>query len=227
MLIAPCDFKACEANEEISKIANTNTSQAKLLLELQKENHELRAQLARQQQKLMMVQAQSLAAASPTPSTISSIMTTPPTSCRQKERKQKSFLPSNCFTPETKKKGPEETVKELRKTVKMLEAAMEKMKKDYGLQIKQKDDMIREISQNGGNRVVMKGNSTRPKETITGELKSPSGRFTSPAVRDKKRSFWDITTANSPSVVTLNGRKTRSHVAKEPAAAPSMLLQVL
>ncbi|XP_071733196.1 kinesin-like protein KIN-8A [Rutidosis leptorrhynchoides] len=217
--------KVTEANEEVSKVVNSESDQAKLLLELQKENHDLRAQLARQQQKLLMVQAQSLAAASPTPSTISSIMTTPPTSCRQKERKTKSFLPSTCFTPESKKKVPEETVKELKKTIKMLETAMEKMKNEYVLQIKQKDDMIQKMTQKGGNRVVTMGNFTRPKETITGELKSPIGRFTSPAVKDKKRSFWDITTANSPSVVTLNERKTRSHVTKEPAAAPSMLLQ--
>ncbi|GJT02570.1 kinesin-like protein KIN-8A [Tanacetum coccineum] len=216
--------KAYEANEEIAKIPNSEPDQSKLLLELQKENHELRAQLARQQQKLLMLQAQTLAAASPTPSTISSILTTPPTTCKPKEQKPKtSFLPRNCFTPESKKKGPDETVKELKQTVKMLQAAMEKMKKDYGLQIKQKDDLIREISQKGVTRVVMKA-SSRPKEAIVGELKSPSSRFMSPAVRNKKRSFWDIATANSPSV---NGRKTRSHVVKEPAAAPSMLLQVL
>lgn len=213
--------KAYEANEEITQIPNSETDQAKLLLELQKDNRDLRAQLARQQQKLLTVQAQSLAAASPTPSTISSILTTPPTSCRQKQRKTRpSFLTTNCFTPESKKKPPQETVQELKQTIKMLEAAMEKMKREYGLQIKQKDDLIREISQKARNRVV-------PKEAVMGELRSPSGRFCSPATRDKKRSFWDITTANSPSVVTLNGRKTRSHVVKEPAAAPapSMLLQ--
>ncbi|XP_071691789.1 kinesin-like protein KIN-8A [Rutidosis leptorrhynchoides] len=208
--------KVTEANEEISKVVNLETDQAKMLLELQKENHDLRAQLVRQQQKLLMVQAQSLAAASPT---------TPPISCGLKERKTKSFLPSNCFTPESKKKKQEETVNELRKTIKMLEVAMEKMKKDFGLQMKQKDDLIREISRKGKNGVVMKGNTIRPKDIVAGELKSPSGRFTSPAVRDKKRSFWDITSANSPSVAILNGRKTRSHVAEEPAAAPSMLLQ--
>ncbi|PWA43213.1 Poly A polymerase, head domain-containing protein [Artemisia annua] len=70
---------------------------------------------------------------------------------------------------------------------------MEKIKKDYGLQIKQKDDMIREISQKGVTRVVMKASST-PKEAIAGELKSPSSRFSSPAVGDKKQSFWDVTT---------------------------------
>lgn len=101
---------------------------------------------------------------------------------------------------------------------------MDKMKKEHALRIKQKDDLIHEISQKGGNRVVVKGNNVRSK---TGELKSPSARFMSPAVKDRKRSFWDITTANSPSVVTINGRKTRSHVVKEPAVAPvSMLLKV-
>ncbi|GJT35358.1 putative reverse transcriptase domain-containing protein [Tanacetum coccineum] len=62
---------------------------------------------------------------------------------------------------------------------------------------------------------------SRPKEAIAGELKSPSSQFMSPVVRDKRRSFWDIATASSASV---NGRKTRSHVVKEPATAPSMLL---
>ena len=102
---------------------------------------------------------------------------------------------------------------------------MEKMKKDFGLQIKQKDEQIREISQKGTNKTMMKP-SSRPKESAAHELKSPGGRFLSPAARDKKRSFWDITTANSPSVV--NGRQTRSHISsKEPSPAPSsMLLQV-
>lgn len=53
----------------------SETDQAKLILELQKDNRNLRAQLACQQQKLLMFQAQSLAGASPMPSTISSILT--------------------------------------------------------------------------------------------------------------------------------------------------------
>lgn len=173
-----------------------------------------------------MVQAQYLTAVSPIPSTVSSILTTPQNSCRQDNRKPKTFLPRNCFTPDPKKKEPEQTVKELKQTIKTLETAMEKMKKDHVLKIKQKDDLIREISRKGGNRDAVKGN-VRAKETFMGELKSPSARFMSPAVKDRKRSFWDITTANSPSVVTINGRKTRSHVIKEPAVAPvSMLLKV-
>ncbi|XP_076939414.1 kinesin-like protein KIN-8A [Bidens hawaiensis] len=204
------------ANEEITKIPNTETNQAKLLLELQKENHDLRAQLARQQQKFLMVQAQYLAAVSPIPSTVSSILTTP-----QNNRKPKTFLPRNCFTPDPKRKEPEQTVKELKQTIKILETTMEKMKKDHVLKIEQKDDLIREISQKGGNRDVVKGN-VRP---LTSELMSPSVRFMSPAVKDRKRSFWDITTANSSSVVTINGRKTRSHVVKEPAVAPVSMLR--
>ncbi|KAL4559377.1 hypothetical protein LXL04_031515 [Taraxacum kok-saghyz] len=100
--------KACEANEEITDIPNSEIDQAKLLLELQKDNRDLRAQLARQQQKLLMVQAQSLVAVSPTPSTISSILTTPPTSCRlQQRRTRPSFLPTKLFhTGIEEKSGP-------------------------------------------------------------------------------------------------------------------------
>lgn len=141
------------------------------------------------------------------------------------------------FTPESKKKGAEETVKELRRTVKALETEIERMRKDHSLQIKHKDDLIRDISRKGAKagvggsgaeglkRVVTRA-SLRPKEKNEGELKSPNHRFLSPAPTAKKRSFWDITTANSPSLLTLNGRKTRSHVINDPPAAPSMLLQV-
>nr|XP_023884903.1 kinesin-like protein KIN-8A isoform X2 [Quercus suber]POE70133.1 kinesin-like protein kin-8a [Quercus suber] len=229
--------KACEVNEELHQVPESETDQAKLLLELQKENRELRVQLARQQHKLITLQAQSLAAhASPTPSSVTSLLT-PPTATAQPNAKRKSkpsFLSGNCFTPESKKKGAEEEARELRQIVKALEAEIEKMKKDHTLQLKQKDDLIRDLSRKSENpskvkvegvkRVVTRA-SLRPKEPSTGDLKSPSHRFRSPVPTAKKRSFWDITTANSPSIATLNGRKTRSHVISEPAAAPSMLLQ--
>uniref|UniRef100_A0A5B7AFY4 Kinesin-like protein n=1 Tax=Davidia involucrata TaxID=16924 RepID=A0A5B7AFY4_DAVIN len=228
--------KACDANEEILQLPESDTDQAKLLLELQKENRELRVQLARQQQKLLTIQAQSLAAnSSSNPSSATSLLSPPPSSAQpnEKRRPRSSFLAGNCFTPESKK-GAEETVKELRRTVKALEAEIERMKKDHALQIKQKDDLIHELSRKGakpaegvgkGAKRVITRASLRPKEKTEGELKSPSHRFLSPAPTAKKRSFWDITTANSPSVVTLNGRKTRSHVTSVPVAAPSMLLQ--
>ncbi|OMO63850.1 hypothetical protein COLO4_32193 [Corchorus olitorius] len=227
--------KACEANEEVHEVPESGTDQAKLLLELQKENRELRVQLARQQQKLLTLQAQSLAAkASPTPSSVTSLMTPPSTAQLNEKRKPRSaFLTGNCFTPESRKRGADDEVKELRLTVKALELEMARMKKEHASELKQKDDIIRELSRKsekssevGAKRVVTRA-SLRPKEPNAGELKSPSHRFRSPVPTTKKRSFWDITTANSPSVTTLNGRKTKSHVIPEPVAAPSMLLQVM
>ncbi|KAK9926218.1 hypothetical protein M0R45_023460 [Rubus argutus] len=228
--------KACEVNEEIGEVPESETDQAKLLLELQKENRELRVQLARHQQKLLVIQAQSLAAnASPTPPSATSLLT-PPTSAQPNENRKSrpSFLAGSCFTPESKRKGADEGVRELRQTVKALEAEIERMKKDHTSQLKQKDDIIRDLSRKsdktpvmgreGTKRVVTRA-SLRPKEPSMGELKSPSHRFRSPIPTAKKRSFWDITTANSPSVTTQNGRKTRSHVIREPLAVPSMLLQ--
>lgn len=223
----------------------SETDQAKLFLELQKENRDLRVQLARQQQKLITLQAQSLAAnVSPTPSSITSMMTPPSTAQpTEKRRLRSSFLSGTCFTPESRKRvGAEEAgVRELQRTVKALEAEIERMKKDHTLQIKKKDELIRELSQKsdkplegvssqGTKRVVTRASlrraSLRPKEANTVELKSPSHRFRSPVPTAKKRSIWDITTANSPSINTLNGRKTRSHIVSESGAAPSMLLQV-
>ncbi|CAK7323150.1 unnamed protein product [Dovyalis caffra] len=229
--------KACETQEEI-QLPECETDQAKLLIEVQKENRELRVQLVQQQQKLLSLQAQLLAAnSSPTPPSITSLQT-PLSTARQNEKRKArpSFLSGNCFTPESRKKGAEEAVRELRQTVEALEAEIEKLKKDHATQLKLKDDRIREFSRKsekpsagatmqGAKRVVTRA-SLRPKETNIGELKSPSHRFKSPVPSVKKRSFWDITTATSPSVATLNGRKTRSHViADNTAAAPSMLLQ--
>ncbi|XP_060204854.1 kinesin-like protein KIN-8A isoform X1 [Lycium barbarum] len=229
--------KAYDAHEEM-QMPDSESDQAKLLLELQKENRELRMRLAYQQQKIITIQKENLAAnASPAPSTVSSILSPAPSSAQPNEKwkARPSFLAGNCFTPESKRKGADDTVRDLKKSVKGLEAEIERLKKDHALQIKQKDDTIRELSrksakpaggaQTGVKRIVTRA-SLRPKEAHDIDLKSPSHRFHSPAPTAKKRSFWDITTANSPSVVTLNGRKTRSHINTETAAAPSMLLQL-
>ncbi|KAL6006919.1 Kinesin-like protein KIN-8A [Asimina triloba] len=239
--------KACMPSEETILATASETDQAKLLLELQKENHELRMQLARLQQKLLTSQAQSLVAnPSPTPTSVTSILT-PPTQPTEKRKSKSSLLSRNCFTPDPKRKGDEETIKELRQTVKSLGTEMERMRIEHALQIKQKDAFIRELSRNNPKplqegtaaRVVTRASlkhkapgfkepegRTRvkgDKMTAAGELKSPSSRFLSPAPTAKKRSFWDITTANSPSVTNVSCRKTRSHVAVD--QAPSMLLQ--
>nr|XP_016488042.1 PREDICTED: kinesin-like protein KIF18B isoform X1 [Nicotiana tabacum] len=229
--------KAYDAHEEI-QVPDSGTDQAKLLLELQKENRELRMRLARQQQKLITIQKENLAEnCSPSPSTVSSILSPAPSSAQLNERRKArpSFFGGNCFTPESKRRGPDESVRDLKKAVKGLEAEIERLKKDHALEIKQKDDTICELSrksakpaggaQVGVKRIITRA-SLRPKEARDADLKSPSHRFQSPAPTAKKRSFWDITTANSPSVVTLNGRKTRSHVNTETTAAPSMLLQL-
>ncbi|XP_058760971.1 kinesin-like protein KIN-8A [Vicia villosa] len=230
-------LKVCETIEDQLPIHETDTDQAKLIYELQKENHEIRMQLAQQQQKLSTLEAQSLASHSSTPPPPSNaILSTPPTSAQPSERRRtrSSFLAGTCFTPETKKKGVELAVKTLQRTVKALEAEIERMKKDHALQLKQKEDLIRELSQKCekqvlttrevGKRVVTRAASLPVKEPNNGELKSH--RLRSPAPTAKKRSFWDITTNNSPSVTASNGRKTRSHVLSEPMAPPrSMLLQ--
>ncbi|KAB2089822.1 hypothetical protein ES319_A03G087000v1 [Gossypium barbadense] len=226
--------KTSDTNEEVIEISETGTDQAKLLLELQKENRELRVQLTCQQQKLLTLQAQSLAAnaSPPTPSSVMSLETPSTAQPKEKSKHRSTFLTRTCFTPESKKRGAEEAVvKELRLIVKALELEMARMKKDHATQLKQKDDIIRELSRKNEKTAevgVKKGvtrASLRPKEPNPGELKSPSHRFRSPVPTAKKRSFWDITTANSPSVTTLHGRKTRSHIISEPVAAPSMLPQ--
>ncbi|KAK7265039.1 hypothetical protein RJT34_32655 [Clitoria ternatea] len=228
--------KVMDADENQLPVPGTETDQAKMVLELQKENRELRMQLAQQQQKLLTLQAQALAShSSPTPPSAGSL-STPPTSAQpnEKRRTRSSFLSGTCFTPEAKKKGAELAIKTLQRTVKALEVEIERMKKDHGLQLKQKDDLIRELSQKVGKQALTTGEvgkgvmtraSLQAKEANNGEMKSPS-RFRSPVPTAKKRSFWDITTTNSPSVTTLNGRKTRSHVLAELTAPPrSMLLQ--
>ncbi|XP_010539991.1 PREDICTED: kinesin-like protein KIN-8A [Tarenaya hassleriana] len=232
--------KGCETNEEVVQVSEPGSGQgpdqAKLLFEVQKENRELRVQLAKQHQKLLTLQAQSLAAnniASMTPPSVTSLMTPPSTAQPNEKRKPRpSFLSGTCFTPESKRRKAEETVKELQLTVKSLKMEMERMKKEHTLEIKKKDELIRDLSRK---REITPGRTREPKRVITrgekkkndpsSELKSPSHRFKSPlATTAKKRSFWDITVGNSPS---LNGRKTRSHVVLEASAsaAPSMLLQ--
>ncbi|KAG1346920.1 kinesin-like protein KIN-8A [Cocos nucifera] len=231
-------MKACNANEEVIQVPESETEQAKLLLELHKENSELRQQLVRHQQKLLTVQAQSLAAnTSPLPPAISSPLLSPP--CSTQRKVKRSILTGNCFsTPESKKKSTTDDaiVQELKKTVKNLEAEIARLKKEHMLQIKQKDDFIRELitkngllplEEEGEKRVVTRASLRKGARAATqGELKSPSHRFVSPVPTAKKRSFWDITTSNSPSVLAANGRKTRSHVAAETPPAPSMLLQL-
>ncbi|KAL0694814.1 hypothetical protein Bca4012_061994 [Brassica carinata] len=233
--------KGCEVNEEVVQVSEQvgGPDQAKLVLELQEENRELRVKLAEQQQKLLTLEAETLAAAnnnniSPTPPSISSLLT-PPSALtgQQKKKPRHSLLSGTCFTPESsKRRKAEDAVKELQLTVKALKMEMERMKREHAVQMKkQKEELMKELCSKKSEKTPERGKETtrrivtrgslRPKEKEK-ELKSPSHRFASPAAAAKKRSFWDITVANSPS---LDRRKTRSHVAAVNQEAPSMLLQ--
>ncbi|KAI5424374.1 Kinesin-like protein KIN-8A [Lathyrus oleraceus] len=70
-------IKVSETNEDQLPIHETYADQAKLIRELQKENHEIRMQLTRQQQKLLTLEAQS---------STSSFLSTPPTSIQPNEK---------------------------------------------------------------------------------------------------------------------------------------------
>ncbi|KAJ0257314.1 Kinesin-like protein KIN-8A [Hirschfeldia incana] len=229
--------KACEVNEEVV-VQVSEPDQAKLVLELQEENRELRVKLAEQQQKLLTLEAETLANnnnnISPTPPSISSLMT-PPSALtgQQKKKPRHSLLAGTCFTPESsKRRKAEDAVKELQLTVKALKMEMERMKREHVVQMKkQKEEFMKEVCskkiektpvKETTRRIVTRG-SLRPKEKEKELIKSPIHRFASPAAAAKKRSFWDITVANSPS---LDRRKTRSHVLPPVnQEAPSMLLQ--
>lgn len=224
-------------NEESYKAPDADADQSKLVLELQKENSELRQQVAKQQQKLLTVQAQSLASnASPQQSVAPSPPITMP--CSTQRKAKRSILDGSCFsTPNHKRPVDNAQVRDLQRKVKSLEAEIEKMKKEHFLQLKQKDEFIRGlINRKNSNdpeaatterRVIMRTSLRKvQKDTAAaGELKSPSHRFKSPTPTAKKRTFWDFG-GESPSVLAVNGRKTRSHVAADtPPRAPSMLLQ--
>lgn len=220
----------------------TDMDQSKLVLQLQRENGELRHQLMHYQQKLLTTQAQSLACnstSSPTPTPVLS----PQCASTSRKTKRSILLSGTCFTtPDIKKKpvGDEnaQLVKELRKKVKELEVELEKQRKEHLMQLKQKDEFVRKLIARkvvnekctGEERKVSTRGSLRKVVEGVRELKSPirSHRFVSPVQQqtNKKRSFWDITNGNSPSVLAVNGRKTRSHVTVETPSAPSMLPQV-
>ncbi|XP_052141017.1 kinesin-like protein KIN-8A [Oryza glaberrima] len=225
------------ANEEVLRVTDSETDQAKLVLELQKENSELRQQLARQQQKLLTVQAQTLASnASPQQSPAPSAQISTP--CSTQRKVKRSILAGNCFnTPDSKRPAAENAqVRDLQRKVKAMEAEIEKMKKEHLLQLKQKDEFIRDLINRKTSNVPEAATCERRVATrasvrkaqkdaaAAGELRSPSHRFTSPAPAAKKRTFWDIG-GNSPSTLAVNGRKTRSHVAAETPKGTSMLLQ--
>ncbi|XP_073222074.1 kinesin-like protein KIN-8A isoform X3 [Cicer arietinum] len=209
-------LQANDANEDLFPVTETGTDQAKLVLELQKENREMRMQLARQQQKLLTLEAQSLAAYScSTPPSVSSLLSTPPTPVQPNEKRwtRSSFFTAIYLTPETKCNGEKIgiTVRTLNQNVKSLESEIERMEKDHSLLIKQKDDVICGLSQKS-----RKTAATTEKVVTRSSILTKSARhfFQSPLPMAMKRSFCG-----------LSGRKTRTHVMSEPTAHSSTLLQ--
>ncbi|XP_020673715.2 kinesin-like protein KIN-8A isoform X2 [Dendrobium catenatum] len=218
--------KASSVDEEAVQLPEFETEQTKLLLELQKQNSELRQQAVRLQEKLFISQAHALVSNSPQqpPPTSSPLSSTPHSTNRKHKR---SILGAgNCFsTPDSMKTrtANERITQDLQKRVIELETEIERLKKEHVVQLKQKDDFIRGLIAKQGEGKC-KSRVGKRASLLKEDLKSPSHRFTSPQPIAKKRSFWDISAANSPSVIAANGRKTRSHVAPQSPSAPSMLL---
>ncbi|KAK8928728.1 Kinesin-like protein FLA10 [Platanthera zijinensis] len=216
--------KASSAIDETTDIPETG--QTKLLLVLQKENSELRQQAIRLQQKLLNLQAQALSSQSPQqlpppPVHSSPRLSTPNSTNRNPKR---SILGGgNCFgTPDSAKRANERVTQELQKRVKELEFENKRLRKEHGVQLKQKDDFIREIISKGAQKPI----DREGMNLCNDDFKSSRHKFASPQPTAKKRSFWDISSANSPAAGITNGRKTRSHVAPQSPPPPSMILPV-
>ncbi|KAK8928721.1 125 kDa kinesin-related protein [Platanthera zijinensis] len=204
--------KASSAIDETTDIPETG--QAKLLLVLQKENSE----------KLLNLQAQALSSQSPQqlpppPAHSSPLISTPNSTNRNPKR---SILGGgNCFgTPDSAKRANERVTQELQKRVKELEFENKRLRKEHGVQLKQKDDFIREIISKGAQKPI----DREGMNLCNDDFKSSRRKFASPQPTAKKRSFWDISAANSPAAGITNGRKTRSHVAPQSPPPPSMIL---
>lgn len=166
--------KACVAIEEF-EVPESQIDQAKLLLEVQKENQQLRMQLARLQQKLLANQSQALTcSSSPScPSPLPPSPLSPSNITQMSDRHQPMNL--QCYTIEpplrhellTNDHGKtvEETIWELRRTIEDLQEESERVKAEslmkekqlanslvaltleHSVQLKHKDDFIRKLCQ--------------------------------------------------------------------------------
>ncbi|KAI5060323.1 hypothetical protein GOP47_0024743 [Adiantum capillus-veneris] len=141
--------KACEANEEV-QVPESESEQAKLLLEVQKENQQLRMQLARLQQKLLSVESSAImvarhspapAATMPTPifrTPVSESKATRHDECRAVEevlRKKVTVL----------EKEKESACREMEGREAKLAAFISSLQRDHSVQLRHKDDFIRTL----------------------------------------------------------------------------------
>lgn len=166
--------KACVANEEF-EVPESQIEQAKLLLEVQKENQQLRMQLARLQQKLLAVQSQALTSTPSLscPSPVPPSPLTPSNIIQISDRHQPKNLQCHTIEPPPRHellinghgKTVEETIWELRRTIQGLQEESERVKEEsltkekqlaksltalsleHSVQLKHKDDFIRRLCQ--------------------------------------------------------------------------------
>ncbi|KAH9320429.1 hypothetical protein KI387_015068, partial [Taxus chinensis] len=167
--------KASIAHEEFQP-PESQSEQLKLLLEVQKENQQLRMQIARYQQKILSLQSQCVTS-SPALSSSSVVvpaspLTPAPIEIQMIERHHSKI--NQCSTPEPTPrrtsfhdggKPAEEVIKDLKRKIRTLEmdnqnlnnefsikekklkASIVDLKREHNLQLKQKDDFIRKLCQ--------------------------------------------------------------------------------
>eukprot|EP01018_Ginkgo_biloba_P007825 Gb_08284 [translate_table: standard] len=135
--------KACTANEDF-QLPESQSEQTKLLLEVQKENQQLRMQIARYQQKMLSVQNQSLTS-SPALSSSSSLLLPPspltPSANAGQMLDRHHTKAVQCFTPEPTPrqelyfqeagKAAEETIQDLKRKIRALEMEAERTNKEF------------------------------------------------------------------------------------------------
>jgi hypothetical protein len=166
-------MQVCAANEEI-QVPETEADQAKLLLEVQRENQQLRMQLARMQQKLLSMESSAIMVARQSPALITPTAT--PThnhhhnQHHHHQQQQQQLSSVICRTPVSEMKMAAARHEEcraveeaLRRRMRELEderddalrdlaareaklaSSMALLQRDHSLQIRHKDDFIRSL----------------------------------------------------------------------------------
>ncbi|XP_057824861.2 kinesin-like protein KIN-8A isoform X2 [Cryptomeria japonica] len=187
--------KASVAHEEFQH-PETQTEQLKLLLEVQKENQQLRTQIARYQQKILTLQSQCVTS-SPALSSCSIVPSSPLTPAAIETQMTDRYYSkiNQCSTPEPTPrrlsyhdggKAAEEVIKDLKRKIRTLEvdnqnlnkeyaikekklkAEITDLKREHSLQLKQKDDFIRKLCQKSSfNQSTQKSSPQEKEETLS------------------------------------------------------------
>ncbi|CAK9223239.1 unnamed protein product [Sphagnum troendelagicum] len=226
--------KVCETQEELS-VPDSMEDKTKLLHQMQKENQELRIQLARLQHKF--VTAQQTAAASPSVITLGSERTPGSSAPLANPTMKTPGLHSSLSEQEFPERvTAERTIRDLQRTIQLLEMEAERAKQDsqsreeklsasmaalekaHILELKHKDELIHKLYQRSSPLIV----ASSPAKPVVAA--SPAKVVHGCKNSNRKRSFWDITNMNSPPAapVTRASRRLSTAAANY---APSLLLQ--